>query len=333
MKKSSTVFGSTSELRAYETIERHLPTGWRLYANTPFSQIIEVRREELSEKKWNFYLKTSVDFVLSDGRHEPALAIEFDGLGKGYSSGEKYVLEQGVEKDPYRELKTNFKLELCYAVGLPLVIISFEEIKDLSEEEVLSVVNSMIAMHIATREYRTTIQQWDREGKGEGKSFEEILWDDSVLRTQLNFKHDPFLSRLEQNSDEFQKLGATWKMSSVSKPDILTALRGKKPFTSVGCRYIVEGGSLPTPVSVVVWVRNFAGTEMGASLDSEFIPTHGINPLKVAENIAWYLGQKRAIKLGRAASKSNRGKIEKLGCGESTTSSVRWADKVGPEND
>ena len=117
MKKSDTLFGSTSELRAYETIDRHLPFGWRLYANTPFSQIVEVRRQELSEKKWNFYLKTSVDFVLSDCKHEPVLAIEFDGLGKGYRSEEKYVLEEEVEKDPYRKLKTNFKLELCYAVG------------------------------------------------------------------------------------------------------------------------------------------------------------------------------------------------------------------------
>jgi hypothetical protein len=288
-------------LRAYETIDRHLLTGWRLYANTPLSQIVEVQREELSEKKWNFYLKTSVDFVLSDGRHEPVLVIEFDGLGKGYSSGEKYVLEQEVEKDPYRELKTNFKLELCYAVGLPIIIISFEEIKDLSGEDMLSVVNSMVGMHIATREYRTTIQQWDREGKGVGKSFDEMLWDDSVLRTQLNFKHDPFLSRLEENWDEFQKLGAAWKTSSVSKPDIMTALREKRSFTSVGCRYVVEGGKLATPVTVIVWVRNFAGAEMGASLDSEFIPTHGINPLKVAENIASYLGQRRAVKLGRTA--------------------------------
>ena len=291
-------------MRAYETIDRHLPSGWRLYANTPFSAIVEVQREELSQKRWDVYLKTSVDFVLSDSRHEPVLAIEFDGLGEGYSSGKKYVLDQEVERDPYRELKTNFKLELCYAVGLPLVVISFEEIQNLTEDDMLSVVNSMIGMHIATREYHSTIQDWDREGKGVGKSFKELLWDDSVLRTQLNFNYDPFLSRLAENWEEFEKLGATWQQSSVSKPDILTALREKKSFTSVGCRHTVRGGRVQNPAIVTVWVRNFAGAEMGASLDSEFIPTHGINPLKVAENIAWYLGQKRAVDLSRTTPPS-----------------------------
>lgn len=302
MKKSTIIFGSNSELRAYEAIDRHLPSGWRLYANTPLSQIVEVRREELTERKWDVYLKASVDFVLTGPKHEPVLAIEFDGLGEGYSSGERYVLKRRVDNDPYRELKMSFKLDTCYAVGLPLIVISFEETRDISPDDMLSVVNSMIGMHIATREYQATIEEWDREGKGAGKTFEEILWDDSVLRTRLNFQHDPVLSRLEANWEEFQKLGATWRMSSVSNPDILTALREKKTFASVGCRHAIEGGKLQTPVVITVWVRNFAGAEMGASLDSEFIPTHGINPLKVAENIAWYLGQKRAIEVGRSSA-------------------------------
>jgi len=51
MKKSTIIFGSNSELRAYEAIDRHLPEGWRLYANTPLSQIVEIQKEELSGKK------------------------------------------------------------------------------------------------------------------------------------------------------------------------------------------------------------------------------------------------------------------------------------------
>ena len=87
-------------------------------------------------------------------------------MGEGYSPGKRYVLERTVEKDPYKELKINFKLDTCHTVGLPLIVISFEEIKDLSADDMLSVVNSMVGMHIATREYRATIEEWDREGKG-----------------------------------------------------------------------------------------------------------------------------------------------------------------------
>jgi hypothetical protein len=299
MKKSQIIFGSNSELRAFEAIDRHLPDGWRLYGNTPLSQVVEIRREELTQKKWAFYLKASVDFVLTNVRHEPVLAIEFDGLGDGYTSGKKYVLDRQVEDDPYRELKTTFKIEACYAVGLPLIVISFEEIKGVGSDDVLSLVNSMIGMHIASHEYRDTIEQWDREGRGRGKTFEQLLWDDSRLRTQLGFKNDPFLSKLEAGWDEFQDLGATWSMSSLSRPDQLTALREQRPFDAVGCRYILKGGKLSVPVMMTVWVRNFAGSEMGASLDPEFIPSHGINPLKVAENVAWYLGQKKAMEIAR----------------------------------
>ena len=70
----------------------------------------------------------------------------------------------------------------------------------------------------------------------------------------------------------------------------------------MGCRYVVKGGKLTVPVIMTVWVRNFAGDEMGASLMSEFIPSHGINPLKVAENIAWYLSHKKAIEIAKRSS-------------------------------
>ena len=302
MKKATTIFGSASERRAFEAIEKHLPSGWRLYGNTPLSQIVEIRKDELTEKRWDYYLKASVDFVLTNPTHEPALAIEFDGLGEGYSSGKRYILERKFDEDPYRELKINFKLDVCYSVGLPLIVISFEEIEHVTDDDTLSIVNSMVGLHIATKEYSDTIQEWDRQGKGVGKTFDEMLWDDSVLRTRLRFEHDPILARLEATWEEFETLGAKWRMSSVSRPDCITALREKKPFTSVGCRYEVMGGKLQNPVSVTVWVRNFAGEEMGASLYSELIPTHGINPLKVAENIAWYLGQKRAIELSRSVA-------------------------------
>lgn len=100
MKKATTIFGSNSERRAFETINKHLPSGWRLYGNTPLSQIVEIRKVELTEKKWNYYLKASVDFVLTNPTHKPVLAIEFDGLGEGYSSGKRYILERQLEEDP-----------------------------------------------------------------------------------------------------------------------------------------------------------------------------------------------------------------------------------------
>jgi len=299
MKKAKLIFASGSELKAFEAIDRHLPPGWRLYTNIPLSRIVEIDRAELTEKKWNFYLKTSVDFVLTDYAHEPVLAIEFDGLGQGYSAGKSYVLKSQVETDPYRELKLNFKIDTCYSVGLPLIVISFEEIESIGSDDLLSVINSMIGVHVAAYEYKETIEAWDRENRGAGKSFEEMLWEDSYLRTELEIKNDPFLAKLVDLESEFSDLGASWSMKSVSRPDVMTALREKKTFEAVGCRWVVKGGKLTVPVMITVWVRNFAGSEMNYSLDSAFIPSHGINPLKVAENIGWFLSHKKAVEIVR----------------------------------
>ena len=57
MKKSSIIFGSQSELKAFEAIDKHLPEGCRLYANTPLAHIVEIHKDELNEREWNLSLK------------------------------------------------------------------------------------------------------------------------------------------------------------------------------------------------------------------------------------------------------------------------------------
>ena len=203
--------------------------------------------------------------------------------------------EAAVTEDPYRGLKLGFKIDACYAVGLPLIVISFEEIETITQDDLLSVVNSMIGQHIASREYQTTIKAWDREGRGVGKSFDELLWETSCLKAELQTRYDPFLKKLVEIETEYAKLVARWSMSSVSHPDQMTVLCEKKHYESVGCKFTVLGGKVTTSVVLTVWVRNFAGTELGYDLCSDFSPAHGINPLKVAENIAWYLSHKKAV--------------------------------------
>jgi len=299
MKKAKIIFGSKNELKAYKTIEEYLPDDWNIYPNIPLSQIVEISREELPEKKWNFYLKSSVDFVITDNSHEPTLALEFDGLGGGYSSGNTYVLKQTIKQDPYRELKMNFKINTCYSVGLPLIVISFEEINSLLGEEILSLVNSMIGQHIASRIYNETLDKWDKAGRGKGKSFDEILRETCDLRAELDCKYDPLMAELEKDWEEYSKLGVRMSMKPLFKPDILTSMREKRAFESVGCQYVAKGGDLSVPVILAVWVRNFAGDEFKGILSSDLPISHGVNPLKVAENVAWYLGQKKVVEMSR----------------------------------
>lgn len=92
-------------------------------------------------------------------------------------------------------------------------------------------------------------------------------------------------------------LNLKWKLEHVFDPDILTHLRGKMPFESVGCRFTVEGGELPRPIVTTVWVRNLAGEELAGVLSPELPVKGGVNPLRVAENIARCLGQERVLEV------------------------------------
>ncbi len=68
MRKARTIFGSSSEKRAFEAITAQLPEGWTLFPNVPLPQIIEAKKNELKNGEWDFYLKTSIDCVLPPHR-------------------------------------------------------------------------------------------------------------------------------------------------------------------------------------------------------------------------------------------------------------------------
>lgn len=53
---------------------------------------------------------------------------------------------------------------------------------------------------------------------------------------------------------------------------------------------------------LTVWVRNFAGDALGLTLSADVPIPNAINPLRVAENIAWYLGVKKTLEANSASS-------------------------------
>jgi hypothetical protein len=79
-------------------------------------------------------------------------------------------------------------------------------------------------------------------------------------------------------------------------------MRTKQPVESVGCRFAAHGGNVTDPVTLTAWVRNFAGDEFGTILSADAPVRYGVNPLRVAESVAWYLGVKKTL----AANSSTR---------------------------
>jgi hypothetical protein len=296
MRKAKSIVGSEPEGKAFQSIALHLPEGWRVYPNLPLSQLVRVGKHELPQSDWDLYLKTSIDFTLVDAENSPSLLIQFDGMGGGFSSSDKYVQIRET-RDPNRSAKLNFKLRMCNSIQLPLIVVSFDETHPCTRDGMLSVINGIAAQHVARKVYQNTIQEWDSENRGEGKTYDEMIWDLAELDAKTQFESDPFLKRLASESERFISTGVQTAWENLFDPDILTAMRNKVPFESVGCRFTVTGGGLSEPVVTVVWVRNWAGEEMSGILSSDLPIKSGVNPLRVAENIARCLGQERVLEI------------------------------------
>jgi hypothetical protein len=294
MRKAKTIFGSDLEGDAFQSVMSHLPEGWRLYPNLPLSQLVRVGKDELSPAEWDLYLKTSIDFTLVSADSSPSLLIAFDGMGGGFSSSEKYIQKQ-TTRDPRRAAKMDFKLRICHSVDLPLIVVSFRETRPCTRDGVLCIINGIAAQHVARKVYHHTIREWDSEKRGHDKTWDEMMWDLAELDAKTQIDSDPFLKRMSVIWDQFAATGVKVSLESLFDPDVLTSMRAKTPFESVGCRFTATGDALHKPVVAEVWVRNWAGEELQGLLSQDAHVKSGVNPIRVAWNIAECVGREQVL--------------------------------------
>lgn len=123
------LFGSESERRAFSTVRTRWSRFLDVYPHIPVRNALgydKVQNLSISDKGKEYLLKTEFDFVVCDRSASAILAIEFDGLGHGFSRDGKYI--QLVEtKDQYRQLKLDAKISACESCDLPIVIVSYPE--------------------------------------------------------------------------------------------------------------------------------------------------------------------------------------------------------------
>src|SRR5688572_30471528 len=129
MKKS--LFDSDAEKSVFKTLTSRWARYAELYPQVPVRKVLgyeAIRQLELPEKATNYLLSAEFDFVACyRGSSQPFLAIEFDGMGGGYSHDWKYVPIATPINDPYRSLKLDRKLEACQILCIPLIIVSYPE--------------------------------------------------------------------------------------------------------------------------------------------------------------------------------------------------------------
>ena len=152
VKKS--IFGSKSEKRGFLSIEGTWGGKYRIVPQFPWSALFEPDNE-IGRNTSNLFYKTSVDYVLctKDKDGEPLIAIDFDGMGKGFNRGEKYIQEVETS-DRFRGDKFDFKLRYARKNNFPYYVIAGEEFEYLDEETNLTIVDGLIGYELAIRDFK-----------------------------------------------------------------------------------------------------------------------------------------------------------------------------------
>lgn len=156
-----TIYDSKIELKLHRDLEFKWGSKIKIHDHVPVRNVVDLFSHELSlkERLKNYFLKTDFDYVVTSENGEPYLVIEFDGLGKGFSSNGAYVQLQEYPDDPNRKWKLDQKIWLCEKVNLPLVVISYPEVEKLVDD--YTILDGIVGNVLADKEF--------------GKSFDKDL--------------------------------------------------------------------------------------------------------------------------------------------------------------
>ena len=125
------LFDSKSEKQAFSTVRSHWYRYLDVYPHIPVRSALgyeQLMNLPISAKAKEYLLKTEFDFVVCDRDRASTviLAIEFDGLGQGFSRDGSYIQREDTH-DPHRKLKLDTKISACELCDLPIVVVSYDE--------------------------------------------------------------------------------------------------------------------------------------------------------------------------------------------------------------
>ena len=151
MQPRTTIFDSQNERELFLAIHGTWEPDYRLYPQIPFPSLIDLDPQKLDAVQLEFLHKTSVDYVLTTPDGQPVLALEFDGLGHGYSKDGRYVQKVQPRRAPNRQWKLDLKCRVADAANFPFAVVSYDEKTVVDEAANLMVVHGMIGGFLAKR--------------------------------------------------------------------------------------------------------------------------------------------------------------------------------------
>ena len=188
------IFDSKAEREVYQRLRSVWSKYVDAYPQIPVRKVLgydNLKGLQFRPRAIDYLLRTEFDFVICEkDTNAPLLAIEFDGIGKGFSQDGRYVSRVPVLNDPHRKLKLEAKLQACELTGFPLVVVSFLETDVLGESE-----NAITVLDGIIGEVRATI------GLQHLVSSHSDLLGDALSRDPSGAAADWIMSGLEVQSD------------------------------------------------------------------------------------------------------------------------------------
>jgi hypothetical protein len=271
-----TVFDSLSERDLFQALRTTWSDRLNVFAQLPFSKILDFEHSSLTPGERDYLLKTNVDITVCTKEHRPLLSLEFDGIGHGFSRRGEYM-QVVPTSDPYRKLKLDLKLRLAKEDQYPLFVISYDEKNPASPSTTLTIVDGIIGQVLAYYGFREAIGETVRQHEAEiaelAPDERDIVIQDLVTGVEVEeeIKWDPIAreaARLEGTAWT-RNLCRSLTVEDLFDPPLpsgdpfrnpeIILQRGKamKEARRVGCRVVVE--TKDGKVSQTVWLRNFEG--------------------------------------------------------------------------
>ncbi|HWP92431.1 MAG TPA: DUF2726 domain-containing protein [Thermodesulfobacteriota bacterium] len=153
------IFDSEEEKKLYKKLKSRWSKYVEVYPQIPVKNVIgyrQIKSFDMPKKAIEYLLKAAFDIVVCELHTAvPILAVEFDGIGQGFSQDLQYISKVVPLNDPYRKLKIERKLEACFLSDIPIVVISFEESELLKQSrDMLMVIDAIIGRALEHQYYK-----------------------------------------------------------------------------------------------------------------------------------------------------------------------------------
>lgn len=294
-----TVFGSKTERSVYYGLLDRWGKAYNIYLSLPVASVFVIKSGALSDGERKTYFQSSIDYTFCSKEDRPLFSIEFDGLGGGYSRGDRYITsESGIDKDIYRQLKLEFKLKIAKDAGYPLVIVSFQEVSALDKDEKLTILDGIIGQITSHKKFSELLSEFVKENHEAIESMskheiDEYLQDMVIgIEVDAELESDPIARKAAEYNQELSKFGvAGHSTEPLDEPEMPTI---KSPYDTEGLGERITAFTNIRRYGYKVSVETSAGAISRSIWIREYMSS-GFSSISLANNIAEYLTFKAAL--------------------------------------